>query len=1302
MLVKNFFGRVNLKAYLQIRTAIIRSLRHELLGPRQGLKEEIKNPDFEYLSGVLVPKDALLDPIQDTSDLNEAIKTSQDERIFSMSSYETLDASEDNPFDIESSIFESPLDPRSRPKSLGISFAFQNGEKMEIDVCITFARYRKVTSEMWRREPFAYYIYGMDPTKIWDSKKAANIPNGIGIYVLPSKASTDSWNVSIYLVNETHLKDPERHSIDDLIFQPQIRIICGKDTKLVHFADHGTNNSDQTALDYMYKDRRTYARGHMCSAMWKQLESTSDNEKNGIFEWIDAASVPSDVASHFRYADLRTEYLPCYSIQQPGIRKSLSAQELSDMFQPDQIRSKLETLTNAYENWIQAKEVELRTIKTPSSQTNLDQCKKSLQRMKSAINLICDNEKVRLAFCFMNSTMNLQFKWDLMRKQKNIEPLIWYEFQLAFILQCLEGIVRPDHEDRNTCDLLWFSTGGGKTEAYLALMTFSIAYRRLTKDKEYVTDGGISVISRYTLRLLTIQQFRRAARAVLACDALRVMNWRPKDFSSDSNYLWGKTRFSLGLWVGQDVTPNKLEETYTPERVILGALGTLKGKDSFSKSDRTVQEISEPAQIMNCPCCDTTLAIPINQNPDNSIIRDGFKIMWIFRADGLKKGIKNISFQGFEVDEKDITITQMENSIYYSITIIFKYPSGDLTAEKIDNWWKNYVSKSLGVHPEDLCCARPSTPGYFIKYHEHTTPYDFEIRCPNLNCQLNKIEWFEELASSKEKKYSQIIPPFQKTGTVNRSIGIPISAYTVDTQIYRYCPSFLIATVDKFARLPYESHSASIFGNVDKFDSILGYFRKENGPESEKDKLGYQIDVKPFLPPTLIIQDELHLIDGPLGSITGLFETAIDALSTTENGERPKYIVSTATIKNAEDQVLSLFDRKFALFPPPGLTVEDSYFTSFNESALTSEDGPGRLYFGVCTPGKTLLPIVRIWSSLLKEVKLLQNSNKYSEKDIDSFWTLVGYFNSLKELAIARAIYSGSEIRGRIGNDPADRPIRELDDQNALELSGQSSSLNLPTVLRRIEKEKSTVDALFTTSMFGTGIDISRLSLMVIHGQPKNTSSYIQATGRVGRQRGGLVITLLRSTRPRDLNHYEYFAGYHRAIQRFVEPVSVYPFSPKAVKRMTGPMVVTLLRNARYVNGIRVDERWYFEPSKGKKSKGRNRTKSGSREMKDRRESPEIEKIIDIIEERSNRQPCNRRPESGTTSDYIARQLQRWEIFAKANDDLLYWEQTMSDTPIHPAVLGSPQYDERTAVFLNAPTSLREVEPTCGFGDDVF
>ena len=216
---------------------------------------------------------------------------------------------------------------------------------------------------------------------------------------------------------------------------------------------------------------------------------------------------------------------------------------------------------------------------------------------------------------------------------------------------------------------------------------------------------------------------------------------------------------------------------------------------------------------------------------------------------------------------------------------------------------------------------------------------------------MNSTEWFEEIPNNI-KTFSDIDPAFQTENSKHRSFGMPISAYTVDAQIYRYLPSFVISTVDKFARLPFEPYSAALFGNVDSYDSCLGYFRAEIGPDSNMDGLGYRIDTKPFLPPSLIIQDELHLIEGPLGSMTGLYETAIDILATTGDGKRPKYIASTATIKDAENQVKSLFDRKFALFPSPGITIDDSYFNSFKESTTDNENEPGRLYSGICTRAK--------------------------------------------------------------------------------------------------------------------------------------------------------------------------------------------------------------------------------------------------------------------------------------------------------------------------------------------------------------
>lgn len=84
-----------------------------------------------------------------------------------------------------------------------------------------------------------------------------------------------------------------------------------------------------------------------------------------------------------------------------------------------------------------------------------------------------------------------------------------------------------------------------------------------------------------------------------------------------------------------------------------------------------------------------------------------------------------------------------------------------------------------------------------------------------------------------------------------------------------------------------------------------------------------------------------------------------------------------------------------------------------------------------------------------------------------------------------------------------------------------------------------------------------------MNGQPKTTATYIQATGRVGRKNTALVITFYRSTRPRDISHYEFFAGYHLALYRYVEEVSVFPFSKGAVYRGNGPVIVGIMRNSR-------------------------------------------------------------------------------------------------------------------------------------------
>ena len=251
------------------------------------------------------------------------------------------------------------------------------------------------------------------------------------------------------------------------------------------------------------------------------------------------------------------------------------------------------------------------------------------------MDILCQDEDARLAFCFANKAIDMQSRW-----KNPANPIRWRPFQLAFILLNIAPLANPNHPDRNTCDLLWFATGGGKTEAYLGLTAFVLGLRRLrAKRRELgqdLTGAGVSVLSRYTLRLLTIQQFRRALGVITACERLRMLDaghsnrtgWRPQACPRTENYLWGGLRFSAGLWVGGGVTPNNLMSigpmpipNQTGFMMIAGALDILRGlKPDYHGPDRElaqyVQQVrrnlqveGEPAQVTQCPCCHTDLAV---------------------------------------------------------------------------------------------------------------------------------------------------------------------------------------------------------------------------------------------------------------------------------------------------------------------------------------------------------------------------------------------------------------------------------------------------------------------------------------------------------------------------------------------------------------------------------------------------------------------------------------------------------------------------------------------------------------------
>lgn len=391
---------------------------------------------------------------------------------------------------------------------------------------------------------------------------------------------------------------------------------------------------------------------------------------------------------------------------------------------------------------------------------------------------------------------------------------------------------------------------------------------------------------------------------------------------------------------------------------------------------------------------------------------------------------------------------------------------------------------------------------------------------------------------------------------------------TVDTDIYRRCPSMIVATVDKFARMPYRSEIASIFGRVDRYCDKHGFLTAGASCGASRHRDAVIKRIEQLDGPDLIIQDELHLITGALGSMVGLYETAVDYLSQRRIGEDrilPKIIGSTATIRGADSQIRKLFNRSSThKFPPPGIDKNDSFF-------WWESDKPGREYVGVSFSHRSAkYTLAKIYASLLQKVKTMSTGLNLDE--IDPYWTLVGYFNSIRELGgtirlveddvtsnirfITSTIFESPESEMR---DPG-RPHNGME-----ELTGRITQSGIRDIREKLEKrldEQDCISTLLATNMISVGIDIERLGMMVVNGQTKNSSEYIQATGRIGRrpQIPGLVFTLYNPYKPRDLSHYENFTGHHSMLQKNVEPSTLTPFSVGALERGIHAVLIAMIR----------------------------------------------------------------------------------------------------------------------------------------------
>ena len=885
----------------------------------------------------------------------------------------------------------------------------------------------KLERDYWLRKPINKE-FNIDLLEVLKTKSTEYciIPEKLSfkIYNRTNKQEKDFLTVTFVLINEKHQKVTSKKNNANILYQNKIKLIADSTKILSPLREKiSINDTDEEEeLRLLYRENRTFAIGHGVSVNWNK------NKKD--------------------VNEITTTVIPSFELPQiaPSEKVTLSMLDLSDKGDWEKGKNSLKELLVNYTDWVNNLENEKSKLEErylSASDKNILKCKKSLDRIKRGIHLILegdDDSDIVKCFRWMNRSMIWQQqrsksplrKW--MRKGNNLkledeeftfESLEifhekkysgkWRPFQIAFVLMNLESIINDESEEREIIDLIWFPTGGGKTEAYLGVTAFNIFWRRLkgnNNNNEYLY-SGTSIIMRYTLRLLTTQQFERASSLICACELIRIE--QNNDIFNEVNL--GSEKITIGLFVGGSSTPNSKKDA-------IFSLNALTTKDSARY----------PFIVMKCPCC------------------------------------------GSQIGKVD------KPSKYHKVKGIFK---------KDGNNGEVY------------------------------------FKCENNKCEFSKSH-------------------------------LPLMV--IDEQIYENPPTLLFGTVDKFAMIPFKSKFGRLFG-----------FREDN-----KNRIK---------PPDLIIQDELHLISGPLGTMVGLYETLIQTLCNDyekykypfiEGGisfSPPKIIASSATISRAYEQVKGIYGidsrSKLNIFPAQGLKFGDTWFSEEKE---ISNEFPGRNYIGVLAPGypSTQTAIVRVYSSVLQKTKELSHDLNEVKK-INYYWTLLSYFNSIRELGGASSLVYG-DIRERLGQIQNRDLIDNYKRRNYLktvELTSRIESTNIPDVLKQLEvvfknEENKALDICLATNMVATGVDIQRLGMMIIHGQPKTTAEYIQASSRVGRDvpsGPGIIFTLYSPSKARDKSQYEQFQGYHSKIYANVEPTSVTPFSINTRERSLHSIFIGFIRH---------------------------------------------------------------------------------------------------------------------------------------------
>ena len=1166
-----------------LRANLADLLERHLLGPAGGETEVLNTPpDTVYLIGRIAPRritDRDADPATDAEDGEVGSRAEAD----ASTGVPISGVNDEGDADDDSADDQPQRRGLMIPASMGLRFQLPL-EVASVTVRVSWGTYHSRNHETETQpDGRPRRVFVRTPRDHTVRIDVADLADGqtseltlVDNVILRVDAATDGDRrlIEVALCNDE--ETPSRIPVHKWLFQTRLYVETDGRAAFLPVHDPLTDtrrdpDDEVNRLAIQYRDRLEYAIGRTCSVDW-QVGPGARRATKVWTTWLPTAETPQTLARDD--ASVLTDM------------RALAAASV------DQLRAGLAPIADGYAAWLSGQETEATTLPAHlrgDADETLSDARRVWAQLRAGIDFLLADAEAQRCFAFMNTVMAEQrVRSEVVRLRSQDATLTadaalaavaaqgtkahsWRLFQLAFVLMQLPALCDPSAKRRSgelaEVELLFFPTGGGKTEAYLGLAAFAFAIRRRrgvidTPDGPLDGRAGLAVLMRYTLRLLTAQQFQRATTMVCAAELERA-----KDPAT-----WGTEPFRIGLWVGTQVSPKRVAEAEEQKA---------KANDGYAHGLTVLQ-------VRRCPWC------------------------------------------GTPIDHRHVSIDRAVERVF--------------------------------VHCADA-----------------------------FDC------------------------PFGRGGTV--AGGLPV--LTTDEEIYRLAPAFLIATVDKFARLAREGQAASLFGYVTQRCERHGFVHPDdlgctigvNGRHQAKGghPTAMRRPVARLRPPDLIIQDELHLITGALGTTVGLFELAIDAATTwrTASGApaKPLIVASSATVRRAGDLVRSLYGRGLTIFPPQVLDVADTYFS--REVAPTPAT-PGRRYVGVTTSGVRMTNAeIRVSEILLASGQLLLDR---AAEAADPYLTLIGYFNAIRELAgmkrylgddVQTALAKGrpwwtlprrtgaafgslhlDELTSRASSADITDTLDQLTVPFSTEFDSTAAKQARAAALKRGEKvrERPTppYDVVLATSMLQVGVDVQRLGLMLLVGQPKNTAEYIQASSRVGRSAAGpgLVVTLGNWARPRDLSHYETFRHYHETFYAQVEALSVTPYSPTSIERGLDGVLVAAVRvlDAVVPSGLSP------ERAAGRVSSRR----------------PALDALVEALVARAGRADPG---ESEAVRNRLNTLLGQWELrlgYASARQQTLVYEKTKDAGDaallISAENARAGEIGEARPPFV-VPNSMREVQP---------